>query len=124
MQGTVLRYSYEVRNQAEYFAGISPLGLPEDMLRVAEHMKTGAFDPAAFNDRERAALAEMIRQKQRRPPSPIPALAPSPRNLVSLMDALKKSVREEPGRLAKPTPKRAASLPQGKQRARRGRKTG
>jgi non-homologous end joining protein Ku len=127
MRGTVLRYSYEVRNQAEYFAGIPTLELPEDMLRVAEHivdMKAGAFDPAAFDDRERTAVADMLRQKQRPLPSAIPAAAPSPRNLISLMDALKKSVREEPGKPAKHAPKRAASVPQGKQPGRRGRKTG
>jgi hypothetical protein len=33
----------------------------------------------------------MLRQKQRRLPSTIPAPAPSPRNLVNLMDVLKKA---------------------------------
>jgi DNA end-binding protein Ku len=55
-----------VRSEAEYFGGIPELELPEDMLRLAEHIvdtKAGAFDPAAFDDRERAAVTEMLRQK-------------------------------------------------------------
>jgi DNA end-binding protein Ku len=38
MRGIVLRYPYEVRSEAEYFGGIPQLELPEDMLRLAEHI--------------------------------------------------------------------------------------
>jgi DNA end-binding protein Ku len=38
MRGIVLRYPYEVRSEAKYFGGIPELELPEDMLRLAEHI--------------------------------------------------------------------------------------
>ena len=36
MMGTVLRYPYEVRQDAEYFTDISDIKLPEDMMGIAE----------------------------------------------------------------------------------------
>ena len=43
-----LRYSYEVRDEAEYFADIPDMKIPGEMLKLAEHIietKTEDFDP-------------------------------------------------------------------------------
>src|SRR5262249_51916173 len=46
IRGITLRYSHEVRDEAGYFANIQKLKLPDEMLRVAEHIvetKTSNF---------------------------------------------------------------------------------
>jgi DNA end-binding protein Ku len=55
----------------------------------------GDFDPAALNDRERAAVIELLKEKQRALPATADRKAkvePSRTNIVNLMDALKKSL--------------------------------
>jgi DNA end-binding protein Ku len=47
IRGITLRYSHEVRDEASYFAEIPKLKLPDEMLRVAEHIvetKMSDFD--------------------------------------------------------------------------------
>ena len=49
LRGLTLRYSHEVRSEAEYFADIPQIILPREMLSVAEHIvetKLANFDPA------------------------------------------------------------------------------
>jgi DNA end-binding protein Ku len=63
----VLRYSYEVRDQAAYFEDISDLKLPTDMKELAAHIvdsKTSHFDPSTFVDHYETALVDMLRAKQ------------------------------------------------------------
>jgi len=94
--GMTLRYAHEIRNEADYFAGIPELELPEEMLQVARHIldtKAADFDPALLEDRYRTALVSMLREKQaelqgRTPPAAVP---PS-QNVINLMDALKRSL--------------------------------
>jgi Ku protein len=38
LRGMTLRYTHEIRNEAEYFAGIPAIALPPEMLRLAEHI--------------------------------------------------------------------------------------
>ena len=59
LRGMTLRYAHEVRSEAEYFADIPQITLPDEMLRVAEHFletKTADFDPAFLEDRYRTVL--------------------------------------------------------------------
>ena len=87
LRGITLRYQHEVRN-AEYFADIHPMTLPDEMLQITGHIletKTEDFNPAFLEDRYRSVLVEKLREKQaRRPVSPI-ASAPSRENVVNLM---------------------------------------
>jgi DNA end-binding protein Ku len=49
IRGVTLRYSHEIRDESGYFAEIPKLKLPEEMLRVAQHIvetKMSDFDPA------------------------------------------------------------------------------
>ena len=51
--GTLLRYSYEVRQPAEYFEDIPETKITKDMLDLAKHIvqtKSGHFDPGKFED--------------------------------------------------------------------------
>jgi DNA end-binding protein Ku len=51
--GTLLRYPYEVRSEAEYFDDIQDVKLTKDMLDLAKHIvnqKTAHFEPDKFED--------------------------------------------------------------------------
>jgi DNA end-binding protein Ku len=109
--GMTLRYTHEVRSAAEYFAGIPSLELPEEMLRVAEHIlesKTTDFDPALLEDRYRTVLVSMLKEKQAELPKKPAKTMPPRQNVINLMDALKRSlVTERP--IAKPKSRRKTS---------------
>ena len=108
LRGMTLRYAHEVRNAAEYFAGIPDLSLPDEMLEVAERIletKTADFDPAYLEDRYRTVLVSMLREKQAELPKSAAATAPPPQNVIHLMEALKRSLEtERPGSAPKPKP--------------------
>ena len=130
LRGVTLRYPYEIRSEAEYFADIPNMKLPPDMLKLAGHIvKTmeADFDPAMFQDRERAAVVDMLNEKQRARPKAEPSV-PSPENIVNLMDALKRSLGSKgaSSSLAKPRPRRspAVAAARSKPSARRSRKAG
>jgi DNA end-binding protein Ku len=110
-RGITLRYAHEVRSEAEYFADIPKLELPDEILRLAKHIidtKTADFDVAWLEDRYRTALVSMLREKKRAAvPSNETPTKPSPRNVISLMDALRRSVVAERS-LTKPEPRKAA----------------
>jgi DNA end-binding protein Ku len=114
LMGTLLRYPYEVRSEAEYFDDIQDVNVTKDMLDLAKHIvnqKAGKFEPAKFEDQYEAALVELINQK--RAGKPIGAKArPRGENVVDLMDALRKSIgAAEPAKASKPSkkPRKAAS---------------
>src|SRR6266536_2715791 len=101
---TTLRYAYEVRNAAEYFEDIPSIKLPGEMIELAEHIldtKAGHFDATEFEDRDETAVVEMRKRKQAGlPPAEQPEAA-APTNVVSLMDALRRSVEgKKPARKA------------------------
>ncbi len=91
---TTLRYPYEVRKPQDYFDEIPDEKIPKDMLDLATHIvgtKAGHFEPEKFADRYEQALVELIRRKQAG--EKITAAKPrEPTNVVSLMDALRRSV--------------------------------
>jgi non-homologous end joining protein Ku len=95
LRGMTLRYAHEVRSEAEYFADIPEIKLPDEMLRIAEHIletKTADFDPAFLEDRYRTVLVEMLRSRHAELPTTISAPPSSPENVINLMDALKRSL--------------------------------
>jgi DNA end-binding protein Ku len=113
IRGITLRYSHEIRDQASYFAKIPRLKLPEEMLRVAEHIvetKMSDFDPAFLEDRYRTVLISKLKEKRAELPKRTLAAAPSGENVISLMDVLKKSLAAAQP-LASPSP--AKSAPRG-----------
>jgi DNA end-binding protein Ku len=98
--GTTLHYPYEVRKAEEYFDEIPDLKVPTEMLKLAEHIletKAGDFDPSQFRDHYEEALTEFLRKKQAHIPIAKKEPAAEPRNVISLMDALRRSVQATGG---------------------------
>jgi DNA end-binding protein Ku len=113
--GTTLRYGYEVRKPEEYFDGIQDIEVPDEMLKLAEHIldtKKGDFEPAEFEDHYETALVELLRKKQDGFKPPKQKEAAAPRNVINLMDALRKSVEAERG-----APRAQAPAKKGRKRA-------
>jgi DNA end-binding protein Ku len=96
--GMTLRYTHEVRSEAEYFAHIPELALPKEMLgiaeRIVEAMKAD-FDPAHLHDRYQTALMTMLQEKQQNVPRAAGRAMPSRENVVNLMDVLRRSLAAE-----------------------------
>src|SRR6186997_2297902 len=93
--GTTLRYPYEVRDSEDYFDDIPETNILKDMLQLAEHIletKAGDFEPEKFEDRYENAVVEMIQRKRSGMPVPTERIAAPAPNVVSLMDALKRSL--------------------------------
>src|SRR5499433_691515 len=98
LMGTLLRYPYEVRSENEYFDDVQDVKLTKDMLDLAKHIveqKAGSFEPEQFEDHYETALIDLI-NKKRNGVKIAPKAAPkSSGNVISLMDALKKSLATE-----------------------------
>jgi DNA end-binding protein Ku len=118
LMGMLLRYPYEVRDQAEYFDEIQDVKITKDMLDLAKHIveqKSGHFDPSKFEDHYEAALQDLLNKKQKG--QAIPKAAPKRAdNVVDLMSALRASIkgssketssRARPAKKAKPTRRKA-----------------
>ena len=92
--GTLLRYSYEVRAEEEYFDEIQDVKVTKDMLDLARHIvnqKAGRFEPDKFEDQYETALVDLINRKRAGKPI-TPKERPRGENVVDLMDALRKSI--------------------------------
>jgi DNA end-binding protein Ku len=92
--GTLLRYPYEVRSEAEYFDEIQDVKVTRDMLDLAKHIvnqKSGNFEPEKFEDHYETALIDLINQKRSGKPI-IPKERPRGENVVDLLEALRQSV--------------------------------
>ena len=132
LRGITLRYAHEVRAESEYFAEIPRMTLPDEMLRITEHIletKLENFDPAYLEDRYRTVLVEKLREKQAQAPARSIASTASRQNVINLMDALKRSLAAErpTAPILKPTPRRAPTAskrPSGKRSPARGRRAG
>ena len=99
---TTLNFDYEVREARSVFDDIRNVKIAKDMLDLAEHIiatKRGSFDPAKFDDRYEAALAELVKAKLEGRPIERPA-EPEPTNVINLMDALRQSAGGAPAKTA------------------------
>jgi DNA end-binding protein Ku len=123
LMGTTLRYAYEVRPASEYFDEIPDIKIPKEMLQLAEHIletKEAEFDPTTFVDDYEKAVVEMLQKKQAGVAVPTQKAAEAPRNVINLMDALRRSV--EGGKRA-PAAKGKAAEPKAGRGAKKGKKT-
>ena len=97
MVGTTLLYPYEVRKEAPLFGEVPDIKIDREMVSMAHQLmksKQGHFEPEKFEDRYESALREMIARKQKGVTIRSAAPGPAATNVVNLMDALKKSLRE------------------------------
>jgi len=95
---TTLRFDKLVRKPNEVFEGIDKVKINAEMTDIATNIidrKRMKFDPSRFEDKYEDALLELIKAKKagRKLPKAEPAERPS--NVISLFDALKKSLAEE-----------------------------
>ena len=107
---TTLRYAYEVRDDKDYFEDIAERDVSGEMLDLATHIigrKMAHFDPKRFEDRYQNALLELIEAKRTHQPVKSSAPASKPSNVVSLMDALRRSIANDSG--DKPAPAKASA---------------
>jgi DNA end-binding protein Ku len=131
IRGVTLRFAHEVRKADDYFGSIPELVLPAEMLKLAEHIietKSAEFEPSMLEDHYRAALVEVLRKKQAQLPArQVGPVEPSGENVVSLMEALRRSLATAESPVATPTLRRAQGLPKptpARRTGARSRKTG
>ena len=100
LMGTLLRYPYEVRGEADYFDDIQDVKVTKDMLDLARHIvdkKSAAFEPEKFEDHYETALVDLINRKRS---GMLTGAKPAPKssgNVINLMDALKRSLSDTKG---------------------------
>jgi Ku protein len=114
--GTTLRYPYELRDEGEYFDDIKSPKISQDMIELAGHIlktKAAHFDPSRFKDEYEDALKKLVRRKAAGKPVKTAEREEKPDNVISLMDALKQSLK------GKASTKRATHSPARRQAARR-----
>lgn len=108
---TTLRYAYEVRDQKGYFDEIPEFKVPDEMLSIACDIiarRSGKFDPREFEDRYQQAVLELINAKRAGRPAPARAV-PKPQAVPSLLEALRRSIEQEPRAVAPARTQRARS---------------
>jgi len=69
-----------------------------DMLKLAQHIlqsKATDFDPSRFVDHYEEAVVTMLKKKEAGMPVSREHATPRPRNVVNLMDALRRSIAQE-----------------------------
>jgi DNA end-binding protein Ku len=109
--GTLLRYPYEVRKEADYFDDIPNEKIPKDMLDLATHIvesKAGHFKPDTFEDHYESALRDLLKKKAAGHKIDVE----KPREagkVINLMDALRRSVDAEKAPAGKHAPRRQAA---------------
>jgi DNA end-binding protein Ku len=125
LMGTLLRYPYEVRDEAEYFDDIKDAKVTKEMLDLAKHIvenKTGDFDPSHFEDHYESALTDLINRKRNGEKIKAPSAPRSGGNVINLMDALKQSLGENKKtarRPARATPRTTKKATRSKARTRK-----
>ncbi|UIK00376.1 Ku protein [Rhizobium leguminosarum] len=120
---STLNYDYEVRSSEKAFEEMPKLKIQGEMLDLAKHIistKKGEFDPATFDDRYEAALADLVKAKLEGKSLPKPKKVQ-----VSKPNDLLAALRESAGmtKAADDKPKRTAANANqgtGRQRAARG----
>jgi DNA end-binding protein Ku len=103
--GTTLRYPYELRDESAYFDDIKTPKITEDMVELAGHIlqsKAAHFDPSKFKDEYEDALKALVRRKAAGKPIKVAEREEKPSNVVSLMDALKQSLKQRGGAARRP----------------------
>ena len=105
--GTTLRYPYELRGEEDYFEDIKNPKISKDMIDLASHIldsKAAHFDPSKFKDEYETALKSLVKRKAAGKPVKVAEREEKPDNVISLMDALKQSLKgkaaAKPGRHA------------------------
>jgi DNA end-binding protein Ku len=106
-----------MRDEKAYFGDIPTPRIARDMIKLAEHIldtKAAHFDPKRFNDRYETALRKLVKRKASGKKIEEPAPDEKPSNVVSLMEALRRSAGEGKRR---PRPRVIAPAQEGRVKA-------
>jgi Ku protein len=98
--GTTLRFPYELRDEDQFFDDIKSPKITKDMVELAGHIlhtKAAHFDPSKFKDEYETALKALVKRKASGKTIEPPEPEERPSNVVSLMDALKQSLKGRGG---------------------------
>lgn len=99
MMAYTMRYAEELRDPKEYFRDIKQVEVDEDSLDLAKQLikrKAAKFAPDKFVDGYEVALKELVQAKIEHAPIPHDeAPAPQRGKVISLMDALRKSISSD-----------------------------
>jgi DNA end-binding protein Ku len=99
-----LRYAEELRDAKDYFSGIQAHTIDKKQLALASDLirtHSAPFHLGEFKDDYEAALRELIEAKRRKKPLPVADAKPQAK-VISLIDALKRSVSESNPKEARP----------------------
>ncbi len=94
--GTTLRYPYELRDEDDISTTSRIPKISKDMIELASHIldtKAAHFDPSKFKDEYENALKTLVRRKAAGKPIKAAEREEKPDNVISLMDALKQSLK-------------------------------
>jgi DNA end-binding protein Ku len=121
--GITLRYPYEVRDEHDYLDDIKTPKITKDMVELAAHIldsKAAHFDPSKFKDEYEDALKALVRRKAAGKPIEIAEPEEKASNVVSLMDALKQSLKgRSAAKRGRSTARRQTSHPRAPKKAHR-----
>jgi DNA end-binding protein Ku len=119
MMAYTMRYAEELRDAKEYFRDIKKVEVDEDSLDLAKQLikrRSAPFDPSRFVDGYEVALKELVQAKVEHAPVPQDAAeAPQRGKVISLMDALRKSIGEDEKPAAEPAPRKKPAARHGTQ---------
>jgi DNA end-binding protein Ku len=121
-----LRYANELRNEQDYFRDLRKVEINQESLEMAEALiarKTAKLDLSKFEDGYEVAVKELVEAKVNKMPVPKDEIPQPTGKVISLMDALKKSlvsgaeagkrVPKKPVESVKAEPKRGMGLVKG-----------
>ena len=108
--GTTLRYDYEVRDEADYFSGLTWPRVNKEMVDLASHIlatKETKFDPGKFKDDYETALKKLVRRKAKGQTIEPPEETEKSDNVIDLAEALRQSLASgrKPARRKSPAKK-------------------
>lgn len=122
LRAMTLRYPYEVRDEAEYFAEIPDVKVSGEMLKLAEHIvetKSTEFNPAEFVDHYEQAVVELLKKKQAGVKITKQAPRAAARQGGDVIDLLKRSLElEQQGGKKRRSPSLVPELPKAKKKQR------
>jgi Ku protein len=112
---TTLRYADEVRDEEDFFADIKVPKISKDMVELAAHIldtKAAHFDASKFEDEYENALKALVKQKASGKTIKSVERPAKADNVISLMDALKQSLKgkapaQRPARASRASPRSA-----------------
>jgi DNA end-binding protein Ku len=108
----ILRHANEVKSADSFFEEVPEVKIDKEALELAVELidrKSGAFEPEKFKDEYTEAVWELINAKLEHRKPAIVTGEPGTAKVINIMDALKKSVKQQGPASSKAAPGKAPS---------------